>query len=497
MILTELIAAAGLQDPESTSTQIPSFVTKIPTGSEKGIYLAADLGGTNFRVSIVELHGDSTYNVKQSKVAIPSDLLVTESWKPLFAFLANHIYNFLRANDPDINSLNGKSRNDLRRLGFTFSFTVHQTSINTGTLIRWDKGFDIPSAIGRDPCQMLQEELDVLRAPVLVTALVNDSVATYMAQQYVCGGHAVLGGIFGTGTNGAYLEDMAAAGEVQGSEKTAPPSPPNSVVINTEWGSFDDHAHLLPTVQYDLDLDQNSLHPGEQRYEKLLSGMYLGELFRRAVLAAYEHDFRHLAIRTSSPLFQPWQISTSLLSLLAGDSSEDYAASQEVLQSAFELESLTTEEVQGMRMIATAVSKRAARLAGIAISAVLLKTRSLVSSPPQELPGAKPEKILEHASELPVFTQIYRLLPSLADFQRCANWQGSVASKGSDSKTNHPIYVGLDGTLAALLPGFVSGIRSTFRDVSGIGERGDQRIRITMLQDASSVGTALVAQAAG
>jgi hexokinase len=225
--------------------------------------------------------------------------------------------------------------------------------------------------------------------------------------------------------------------------------------------------------------------------------MYLGELFRRAVLAAYEHDFRHLAIRTSSPLFQPWQISTSLLSLLAGDSSEDYAASQEVLQSAFELESLTTEEVQGMRMIATAVSKRAARLAGIAISAVLLKTRSLVSSPPQELPGAKPEKLLEHASELPVFTQIYRLLPSLADFQRCANWQGSVASKGSDSKTNHPIYVGLDGTLAALLPGFVSGIRSTFRDVSGIGERGDQRIRITMLQDASSVGTALVAQAAG
>jgi hexokinase len=510
MVLIDSIAAAGLQDPESTSTQIPSFVTKIPDGSEKGIYLAADLGGTNFRVSIVQLHGDSTYNVKQSKVAIPSDLLVTESWKPLFAFLANHIYHFLQANDPNISCLNGKPRNEFRRLGFTFSFTVHQTSINTGTLIRWDKGFDIPSAIRRDPCQMLQEELDALRAPVLVTALVNDSVATYMAQQYVCDGRAVLGGIFGTGTNGAYLDDLAAVGRISSSGKTAPLSPPNHVVINTEWGGFDDHAHLLPTVQYDLDLDKSSLHPGEQRYEKMLSGMYLGELFRRAVLAAFEHDFRHLAIRTSSPLFQPWQIQTSLLSLLAEDSSDGHAKCREELLSAFELESLTLEEVQGIRTIAAAISKRAARLAGIAISAVVLKTEALQSPSSQELPVAKPEPSLvpqgNSSGTTTVFTQMYRLLstfarpwPSFADLQRCMYWKGDRLSpeQDKDDKNYQPIYIGLDGTLAALLPGFTPGIRSTFRDVAGIGEEGDRRIRITLLQDASSVGTALVAQAAG
>ena len=495
-MLTDPIAAVGLQDPESTSTQIPSFVTNIPNGHEKGIYLAADLGGTNFRISIVELHGDSTYNVKQSKVAIPSDLLTTESWKPLFAFLANHIYRFLQDNDPDLSPLNERPRNLFRRLGFTFSFTVHQTSINTGTLIRWDKGFDIPSAIGRDPCQMLQEELDALKAPVLVTALVNDSVATYMAQQYVCGGRAVLGGIFGTGTNGAYLEDLA----------PSPSSLPDHVVINTEWGGFDDQARLLPTVQYDLDLDQSSLHPGEQRYEKMLSGMYLGELFRRAVLAAYEHDFRHLAIRTSSPLFQPWRIPTSLLSLLAEDSSEGSLKSREALESVFELETLTAEEVQGIRVVAAAVSKRAARLAGVAISAVVVKTGCLRSPSAQERPGAKPETSLEHSSDTPVMTQMYRLLstiaqrpwPSLADFQRCVYWKKDLSpEKEDDSKAVQPIYVGLDGSLAALSPGFISGIRSTFREVAGIGEEGDRRIRITLLQDASSVGTALVAQAAG
>lgn len=431
------------------------------------------------------------------------------SWKPLFAFLANHIHIFLRANDPGSHSLHEKTpRNHFRPLGFTFSFTVHQTSINTGTLVRWDKGFDIPSAIGRDPCRMLQEGLDALGAPVLVSALVNDSVATYMAQQYVCGGRAVLGGIFGTGTNGAYLEDLAAVGKIQSSGATTSPS---SVVINTEWGGFDDDddARLLPVTQYDLDLDQSSLHPSEQRYEKMLSGMYLGELFRRGVLSAYEDTSQRPSGNANSPLFNPWQIPTSLLSLLAEDSSESHVQSREALETALEFGSLTMEEVQGMRQIAAAISKRAARLAGIAISAVILKTGALqaLPQPPKELPAVEP-KILEqkpgpgNVIGIPSFTQMFSLLSAFAQrpwpsLQRCICWKRDVSPEEDDSKPDEtPIYVGLDGTLAAASPGFVSGIRSTFRDLAGIGEEGDQRIRINLLRDGSSIGTALVAQAA-
>lgn len=434
------------------------------------------------------------------------------SCKPLFAFLANHIHIFLQANDPGSHSLHEKTpRNHFRPLGFTFSFTVHQTSINTGTLVRWDKGFDIPSAIGRDPCRMLQEGLDALGAPVLVSALVNDSVATYMAQQYVCGGRAVLGGIFGTGTNGAYLEDMAAVGKIQSSGGTASPS---SVVINTEWGGFDDDdddARLLPVTQYDIDLDQSSLHPGEQRYEKMLSGMYLGELFRRAVLSAYEDTSQRPGGNANSPILRPWQVPTSLLSLLAEDSSESHMQSREALEAALEFGSLTMEEVQGMRQIAAAISKRAARLAGIAISAVILKTGALQAPPPppppQELPAVKP-KTLEpkpgpgNGIGIPSFAQMYSLLSAFAQrpwpsLQRCIYWKRDVSPEEDDSKPDEtPIYVGLDGTLAAASPGFVSGIRSTFRDLAGIGEEGDQRIRINLLRDGSSIGTALVAQAA-
>ena len=461
---------------------------------------------------MVELHGDSTYDVKQSKVAIPTNLLTTVCWTPLFAFLANHIHQFLQANDAGCDE---RPRDQFRRLGFTFSFTVHQTSISTGTLVRWDKGFDIPSAIGRDPCQMLQEMLDALRAPVLVTALVNDSVATYMAQQYVCGGRAVLGAIFGTGTNGAYVEDLAAVGKIHDSTRTSLSSipPPNDrVAINTEWGSFDDHEHVLPAVQYDLDLDRSDLHPGEQRYEKMLSGMYLGELFRRAVLAAYQPNSRHLAIPKSSPLLHEWHVPTSLLSLLVGDYSDGYTQSRGALQSAFAIDSLPMEEVQGIRRIADAVSKRAGRLAGIAISAVILKTECLQMQLSYELPEAYSEKCLvsqgkglgQDGSGVFACTRVYRLLSTfvrrpgqcLADLQRCLGWKESLPPNKDSSKRDQPIFVGLDGTLAASSPDFISGIRSTFRDVAGIGEKGDQRIRLHLLQDGSTIGTALIAQAA-
>lgn len=37
-----------------------------------------------------------------------------------------------------------------RELGFTFSFPVKQTSISSGTVIKWTKGFSIDDAVKSD-----------------------------------------------------------------------------------------------------------------------------------------------------------------------------------------------------------------------------------------------------------------------------------------------------------------------------------------------------------
>ena len=79
----------GLESPKPSKDvmpMIPTYVTSIPTGKEVGLYLAADLGGTNFRVCSIDLKGDHTFSMKQSKYRIPVDLMKAEKSNDLFGF---------------------------------------------------------------------------------------------------------------------------------------------------------------------------------------------------------------------------------------------------------------------------------------------------------------------------------------------------------------------------------------------------------------------------
>ena len=60
-----------------------------------------DLGGTNFRVCSIQLHGDTTFSLTQSKVPIPRELMEAKTAKELFAFLAKQIEIFLKKHHED------------------------------------------------------------------------------------------------------------------------------------------------------------------------------------------------------------------------------------------------------------------------------------------------------------------------------------------------------------------------------------------------------------
>jgi hexokinase len=160
----------------------------------------------------------------------------------------------------------GDIEEDIFSLGFTFSFPVQQFGINKGTLIRWTKGFDIPDAIGKDVCALLQDEIDKLHLPVRVAALVNDTVGTLMARSYTSPGKTgtLLGAIFGTGTNGAYVEKLSKVTKLSamGAEAGDVDDSTGEMIINTEWGSFDNHLSVLPNTPYDVALDAESVNPG-------------------------------------------------------------------------------------------------------------------------------------------------------------------------------------------------------------------------------------------
>ena len=460
----------GLGKTGATMSQIPTYVTAVPNGTEKGLYMAVDLGGTNFRVCSIQLHGNSTFSLTQSKVAIPKQMMVAKTSHELFAFLAKQIEQFLKTHHEDhYNSrmerrasmigFGGWKDEEMFSLGFTFSFPVQQVSINQGTLIRWTKGFDIQDTVGKDVCALLQKEIDALGLPVRVSALVNDTVGTLMARSYTSPGKTgtLLGAIFGTGTNGAYVEKLDKISKLKqmGRDTGGIDESTGEMIINTEWGSFDNHMSVLPDTPYDRDLDKESVNPGIQMFEKRVSGMFLGEILRRALVALVsdksvplfsdEDSSRNdvhstTSINDDSPLFKQWGLDTSFLSITSGDNSAGLKATRQTLDNEYGVNAVSAEDAEAVRIIAAAVGKRAARLSAVAIAAVVISTKALENGAPDDM-----------------------------------------------------VDIGVDGSLVEFYPNFEEYIREALREISEIGTQGEERVRIGIAKDGSGVGAALIA----
>ncbi len=140
---------------------------------------------------------------------------------------------------------------------------MEQTTIDRGTLAFWTKGFNCPDAPGKDVVELLQRALDAKHIKVRVNALVNDTVGALLTRSYQTGG-ALLGAIFGTGTNGAYLERLEKIKKIKVHDNTAEgkSDAPSHMVINTEWGSFDNEVRvgLFSTDSSSIvDLNANTL----------------------------------------------------------------------------------------------------------------------------------------------------------------------------------------------------------------------------------------------
>ncbi|KAJ4472102.1 hypothetical protein J3R30DRAFT_1034598 [Lentinula aciculospora] len=291
---------------------VPSFVTGVPDGSEIGTFLALDLGGTNLRVCEVVLNGDKTFRLRQQKYKV-SDQLKTGEASVLFDYLADSVDAFLTTHPPE-SPVDPTSNltSDVLPLGLTFSFPVEQTALGSGTILTWTKGFSAKNAIGNDVVKLLQDAFDRKHMHVKCVALVNDTVGALLSRAYTSGG-CILGAIFGTGTNGAYLEEVAKIPKLANN-----PAAANGgyMVVNTEWGAFNNKRTNLPTTPFDSALDRTSINPHFQAFEKFISGMYLGEITRHVLLSLIDAAPRSMLFggKATKVVNEQWGLDTSVMS---------------------------------------------------------------------------------------------------------------------------------------------------------------------------------------
>ena len=72
---------------ESSVKCFPTYVRNLPNGSEEGKFLSLDLGGTNFRVIVMELTKEKEFLMDNKIYAIPKEIMEGKSKHNYEAFL--------------------------------------------------------------------------------------------------------------------------------------------------------------------------------------------------------------------------------------------------------------------------------------------------------------------------------------------------------------------------------------------------------------------------
>ncbi|KIM45917.1 hypothetical protein M413DRAFT_7969 [Hebeloma cylindrosporum] len=462
--------------PMAMMTFSPSFVTGVPDGTETGTFLALDLGGTNLRVCEVVLNGDKTFSLRQQKYKV-SETLKSGEATALFDYLADSVDAFLTTHATTeyaspTDETPADSMTDVH-LGLTFSFPVEQTALGSGKILTWTKGFSAKNAVGKDVVKLLQDAFDRKHMHVKCVALVNDTVGALLSRAYTAGG-CISGAIFGTGTNGAYIEQVANIPKLAG---TAAAARGGQMVINTEWGAFNNSRSRLPSTPFDNAIDRLSINPKYQAFEKFISGMYLGEIVRHVLVALVDASPKPLLFggKSTPALNKHYGLDTSFMSAteeawMGDDASADAFdlppqsvelrkedISPKVLAKldkirgviarilGFKEEVISLKDAAVVRWICSLVARRAALLSGVALATVLIQT--------------------EHASLKGEHTQIKGL--------------------------NDRLGVGVDGSLIEHYPNFQTILRESLRLL--VGEEVESRVEIGLAKDGSGVGAALCA----
>eukprot|EP00095_Tigriopus_kingsejongensis_P011343 maker-scaffold383_size189472-snap-gene-0.30 protein:Tk11343 transcript:maker-scaffold383_size189472-snap-gene-0.30-mRNA-1 annotation:"hexokinase" len=334
-----------------------TYVRHLPSGNETGRFLALDLGGTNFRVLLVTIGEAQQFNMESKIFSIPQKVMIGTG-EELFDHIAACLHEFMVEYD---------IRDEKLPLGFTFSFPCKQVGLAEGRLTTWTKGFSCSGVEGEDVVRMLQEALQRIgETNIEICAILNDTTGCLMScawKEPKCR----IGLIVGTGTNACYLEDIENIGLWDGDN-----SEPRHVIVNTEWGGFGDDGELdFIRTKWDEAVDDGSLNPKKQTFEKMISGMYMGEVCRQVLVdMIWEGLIFHG--KNTEKLFEWGRFYTKYVSEIESDMVGDFMRAKKVLEE-LGIEDPIEEDMSALRYICELISRRAGFMASAGITALLKK----------------------------------------------------------------------------------------------------------------------------
>lgn len=217
-----------------------------------------DLGGSNLRAAEVDLDEMSVSNIHKAKMPWQRGVVMAKQ-----EYLGVQADLLAKLDEADVSKAS---------LGYCFSYPAKSLQNGDASLIRWTKGIVVPDTEGEKVGEPLLSHLQVQHGRSYKgVAVVNDTVTSLLAGLSLAPCDAYAGLIVGTGMN---LAGMFAAKDIQKLQLDSNTQYP----VNFESGNF----HPPHLSEFDDKLDSESENPSEQRFEKAVSGMYLGRIFAHA-----------------------------------------------------------------------------------------------------------------------------------------------------------------------------------------------------------------------
>ncbi len=249
----------GLKKDGMEISDIPTHIH--PKNEIKdGKVLVLDWGGTNFRAAIVEFK-----NGKPSILETKKKLLSAEVTA---GFKQDDLHEAMATTIGELKNLD----KTVTRIGYCFSYPAASRLNGDAILLRWTKGIDIPDMIEKSVGESLVKYLNTHKAidtRFEEIKVINDTVACLFAGLSETGYDSYMGLIVGTGTNMASLMHLDKIEKLNNKDTGLIP-------VNLESGNFQP-PHLTVIDGF---VDAVSNNKGQQKFEKAISGGYLGELFK-------------------------------------------------------------------------------------------------------------------------------------------------------------------------------------------------------------------------
>ena len=178
-----------------------------------------------------------------------------------------------------------------------------------------------------------------------------------------------MGVILGTGSNACYLEKAQNAELFNKSDK----ADDETVIINAEWGAFGDLGSLeFIRTSYDREVDEHSINPSNQLFEKMLSGMYLGELVRLVLLKLATAGLL-FGGKVTEQLQTRYEFFTKFVSEIESEPIGSFEVVREILAESIGVEDLSDEDCINVRYVCECISRRSAHLVSAAIATMIMK----------------------------------------------------------------------------------------------------------------------------